>query len=584
MIKDILNANENITAATAAENKLKAALPQCFDKEGNFCLEKLQELLKKDVSADENYELNFLGKSYGRLLQAMETDTVITPDEEHNSLPQNANSENLYITGDNLDALKHLLKSYENKIKCIEEMLNNKKDGILKDVEVINKDDYEKGTNIIFSDWNNQFECTEIDLQNNVINIPDKKFYEYIARMEELDTLNIILKYFEQNINNKNIEFLPISNLTNQNPILNFDDYNLISNFIENNKKMNNQLNNIGIYKKQVCLFYLKQEKFQINNNDLLVFNMNKIYYSILENEIQLMKIIQETYDVIDWVDWITKIDDVNQKEIIKKYILENYIELSQINNYKKFIINNFEYINKIKSEWIFSDLININDFQKMANINNIKIINILTSSSIHSFENSDINGINKINYLFNEYGFSLNDLNNPSLEVKHDLEIINEITRLQNSNNINLIKEAINKREKVFFTESENKYKELESKYNQLIKENKDLIIEEIYNLMSKQIIGKLDEFLRKLSNNLNTKSSLHDNLKIIEEKKILNKNTIEKLRWIKDERNKFAHSSETMFKDTLLESSLEFLNDYHSKLKIIIEEMEKRNNESFN
>lgn len=119
MIKDILDANENITAATAAENKLKAALPQCFDKDGNFCLEKLQELLKKDVMADENYELNFLGKSYGRLLQAMETDTVITPDEEHNSLPQNANSENLYITGDNLDALKHLLKSYENKIKCI---------------------------------------------------------------------------------------------------------------------------------------------------------------------------------------------------------------------------------------------------------------------------------------------------------------------------------------------------------------------------------------------------------------------------------------------------------------------------------
>ena len=65
MIKDILNANENITAATAAENKLKAALPQCFDKDGKFCLEKLQELLKRDISADENYELNFLGKSYG---------------------------------------------------------------------------------------------------------------------------------------------------------------------------------------------------------------------------------------------------------------------------------------------------------------------------------------------------------------------------------------------------------------------------------------------------------------------------------------------------------------------------------------
>ena len=120
MIKDILNANENITAGTTAVNKLKAVLPQCFDKDGNLYFDKLKELLRDEVSfADENYGLNFLGKSYGRLLQAMETDTVITPDEEHNKQPQNADSENIYITGDNLDALKHLLKSYENKIKCI---------------------------------------------------------------------------------------------------------------------------------------------------------------------------------------------------------------------------------------------------------------------------------------------------------------------------------------------------------------------------------------------------------------------------------------------------------------------------------
>lgn len=120
MIKDILNANENITAGATAVNKLKAVLPQCFDKDGNLYFDKLKELLRDEVSfADENYGLNFLGKSYARLLQAMETDTVITPDEEHNKQPQNADSENIYITGDNLDALKHLLKSYENKIKCI---------------------------------------------------------------------------------------------------------------------------------------------------------------------------------------------------------------------------------------------------------------------------------------------------------------------------------------------------------------------------------------------------------------------------------------------------------------------------------
>jgi 16S rRNA G966 N2-methylase RsmD len=41
------------------------------------------------------------------------------PDEAHNALPENANSENIYISGDNLDGLKHLLKSYAGKVKCI---------------------------------------------------------------------------------------------------------------------------------------------------------------------------------------------------------------------------------------------------------------------------------------------------------------------------------------------------------------------------------------------------------------------------------------------------------------------------------
>ena len=41
------------------------------------------------------------------------------PDEEHNNKPENKDSENIYISGDNLDGLKQLLKSYANKVKCI---------------------------------------------------------------------------------------------------------------------------------------------------------------------------------------------------------------------------------------------------------------------------------------------------------------------------------------------------------------------------------------------------------------------------------------------------------------------------------
>lgn len=33
--------------------------------------------------------------------------------------PDNVNSENVYISGDNIDGLKHLLKSYAGGVKCI---------------------------------------------------------------------------------------------------------------------------------------------------------------------------------------------------------------------------------------------------------------------------------------------------------------------------------------------------------------------------------------------------------------------------------------------------------------------------------
>lgn len=120
MIKDIITQNE----ATKPNDKDMAVLhehfPQCFNHEGLFDIDKLRACLSGKVDfAEEGYDLNFLGKSYAKLLASLETETVIKPDLEHNSKPENAKSENIYISGDNLDALKHLLKSYSGKVKCI---------------------------------------------------------------------------------------------------------------------------------------------------------------------------------------------------------------------------------------------------------------------------------------------------------------------------------------------------------------------------------------------------------------------------------------------------------------------------------
>lgn len=120
MIRDVINNNEKSQPNKKEIAILKEHFPACFKEDGSFDLERFKEYLSEDVNVvNEGYELKFLGKNYARLLTTLETETVIVPNEEHNNKDENRNSENIYITGDNLDGLKHLLKSYAGKVKCI---------------------------------------------------------------------------------------------------------------------------------------------------------------------------------------------------------------------------------------------------------------------------------------------------------------------------------------------------------------------------------------------------------------------------------------------------------------------------------
>lgn len=120
MVKDVIAANEKVALNEKEIAVLKEHFPTCFKSDGSFDLLRFSEFLKNDIDiSHEGYELKFLGKNYSRMLASLDTETVIVPDEAHNSLPENANSQNVYISGDNLDGLKHLLKSYAGKIKCI---------------------------------------------------------------------------------------------------------------------------------------------------------------------------------------------------------------------------------------------------------------------------------------------------------------------------------------------------------------------------------------------------------------------------------------------------------------------------------
>lgn len=113
--------NKNITANSEQIAILKKHFPNCFDKEGNFLINSFKEIIKSnDVdTSHEGYTLNWLGKSYARLLANEKPRTLIRPDKEHNAKVQNKNSNNLLIKGDNLEVLKHLKNAYTEAVKVI---------------------------------------------------------------------------------------------------------------------------------------------------------------------------------------------------------------------------------------------------------------------------------------------------------------------------------------------------------------------------------------------------------------------------------------------------------------------------------
>ena len=120
MIKQIIENNTEVKPNSKKLEALREYFAGCFTTEGAFDIERFKDMMKDEVNiSNEGYSLDFLGKDYANLIASIDTTTVIEPDLEHNAKPENKDSENVYISGDNLDALKHLLKSYAGDVKCI---------------------------------------------------------------------------------------------------------------------------------------------------------------------------------------------------------------------------------------------------------------------------------------------------------------------------------------------------------------------------------------------------------------------------------------------------------------------------------
>lgn len=112
----------NVKVPSKDLNILKKNFSNCFDKNGDFDFDKFKKELSKNKDIDfsnESYAMDWLGKSYARLLASDEAKTLFKEEKEWNNKKENKSSGNLLIKGDNLEVLKHLSNAYYESIKMI---------------------------------------------------------------------------------------------------------------------------------------------------------------------------------------------------------------------------------------------------------------------------------------------------------------------------------------------------------------------------------------------------------------------------------------------------------------------------------
>lgn len=144
-------------------DKLEKIFPECItealDDDGKICravnFERLKQILSGERAAGrEAYEFNFVGKKNAELEAHRPTDKTLRPALDE-SRDFNA-TENLYVEGDNLEALKILQESYLGKVKMIyiDPPYNTGNDFIYRDDFAQNADDFNLAAGNVDADGN----------------------------------------------------------------------------------------------------------------------------------------------------------------------------------------------------------------------------------------------------------------------------------------------------------------------------------------------------------------------------------------------------------------------------------------------
>lgn len=273
---------KDIDPNTAFLTELREKLPQFFTAEkrdeetgeimqaAEFDIEKFKaNLAKNNVNEiHDGYTLNYVGKTYARLQVGQPTPTVIIPDKAHNEEPENANSKNVFLTGDNLDVLKHLRNAYTGAVDFIyiDPPYNTGSDGFV---------------------YNDKFDLKDDDLRDTLGFSEDdiQRLHLLNGRSSHSAWLTFMyprLKIAQQLLKDTGVIFVSIDDNEQANLKLLMDDVfgegNFVGNFIWHKKLTGGYDNkNINIQHEYTFVYSKKYE------NDLLLGEKRESSYTLID-------------------------------------------------------------------------------------------------------------------------------------------------------------------------------------------------------------------------------------------------------------------------------------------------------------
>ena len=326
-MQKLLKPDRNRRIEASRIEKLKSIFPEVFS-EDKIDFDKLRIILGENIcTEEERYDFTWKGKTNALKLSQTPTDAVLIPCKDDSVNWED--TENIYIEGDNIDALKLLLNSYGNKIKMIyiDPPYNTGNDFVYKDDFKESFENYKK--------LNNNDIYSEGRLHTNWLNImyPRLRLARELLRDDgvifisiddnELDNLKKICDEIFGSENFINCIAVKMSEATGVKMSHQYKRFPKLKEYILFYKK--NSFNHF------VCIDKYKQEVWD-NENNIFLENMTQKMREELIACTEKENISQEELNKIN--NLLKKVKKVSLAEKIKELkIPENKIDAWKFNN-----------------------------------------------------------------------------------------------------------------------------------------------------------------------------------------------------------------------------------------------------------